>query len=193
MKRPVVVADCNNIVYIYSKSVSITSSVVNHLVKWANTGTSVSPVCDGNIRPISKQATNQRFFAKGERSRIKAFKYRRAPRDRVPDPISPWLPWRSVASRSRTRSRPTAGEERSRQSRRRCDRLGVFDRLQFRLDAADPISNNQGVDVSRPPGHLGVAPCPRRRRLSEYQTNHPRRPRWNRIPYPTLPYEQGLQ
>ena len=56
--RPTIVGDCSNIAYIFSKAVSITSSLVNHMVKWANAGLQFIPVCDGDIRPIWKQATN---------------------------------------------------------------------------------------------------------------------------------------
>ena len=73
--RPIVVVDVMNIAFVFSKAVSITMAVVNHLGKWAKTGIVIVPVCDGNIRPICKQATNQRIAA-SEKCRIKAFQYR---------------------------------------------------------------------------------------------------------------------
>lgn len=73
--RPIVVVDVMNIAFVFSKAVSITMAVVNHLGKWAKTGIVIVPVCDGNIRPICKQATNQRIAA-SEKCRVKAFQYR---------------------------------------------------------------------------------------------------------------------
>lgn len=75
MDRPRVVADMSNIAYIFSKSSSVIASVANHLVKWAGLGLIMAAVCDG-IRPICKQATNQRIANK-EKSRIKAFNIRK--------------------------------------------------------------------------------------------------------------------
>ena len=40
-------------------------------MKYAQTGVCVLPVCDGDVRPISKQATNKRKASR-EKSRIKA-------------------------------------------------------------------------------------------------------------------------
>jgi hypothetical protein len=79
--KPRVVADCNNIVYVFfSKSSSIVlSAVANHLMKWASTGIVMVPVCDG-IRPVCKQATNQRIAA-SEKNRIKAFVLRKQIRE----------------------------------------------------------------------------------------------------------------
>jgi len=45
------------------------------LIKWGDAGIVATPVCDGAVRPVSKQATNQRI-ANGEKYRIKAFKLR---------------------------------------------------------------------------------------------------------------------
>ena len=72
-----VVADCNNIVYVFAKAASCIVSVVNHLMKWASTGIVMVPVCDGAIRPVCKQATNSRI-ARSEKNRIKAFQIRKA-------------------------------------------------------------------------------------------------------------------
>lgn len=77
--KPRVVADCNNIVYVFSKSSSIILSVANHLMKWASTGIVMVPVCDG-IRPVCKQATNQRIAA-SEKNRIKSFVLRKQIRE----------------------------------------------------------------------------------------------------------------
>jgi hypothetical protein len=77
MDSPTIVADCSNIAYVFSKAASITVSVVTHLVKWANTGLIVIPVCDGHIRPVCKQATNERI-ANSDKKRIKSYKQRKA-------------------------------------------------------------------------------------------------------------------
>ena len=60
IETPTIVSDCSNMAYIYKKSVSITLSLVNHFIKWVDTGLIVIPICDGN-RPNSKQATPQRI------------------------------------------------------------------------------------------------------------------------------------
>ena len=46
-------------------------SLARHLVKWANTGLCVIPVCDAKVHPIRKQATDKRK-ADRDRNRIKA-------------------------------------------------------------------------------------------------------------------------
>ena len=48
------------------------SAAAGHLLRIAATGIIMVPVCDGPIRPISKQATNKRIADK-ELSRIKAY------------------------------------------------------------------------------------------------------------------------
>ena len=73
---PTIVSDCSNMAYIYKKSASIIVSLVNHFVKWADTGLVVIPVCDGPIRPDSKQATPQRI-ANSEKKRIKSYTQRK--------------------------------------------------------------------------------------------------------------------
>lgn len=69
IETPTIVSDCSNMAYVYKKSASIIVSLVNHFVKWVDTGLVVIPVCDGPIRPDSKQATHQRI-AKNEKKRI---------------------------------------------------------------------------------------------------------------------------
>jgi len=72
IETPTIVSDCSNMAYIYKKSTSIIVSLVNHFVKWVDTGLVVIPVCDGPIRPDSKQATHQRIANK-EKKRIKSY------------------------------------------------------------------------------------------------------------------------
>ncbi len=48
--------DCSNVCFIVGKSVQALSSF---LLKWANAGFHVVPVCDGMQRPVAKQATNK--------------------------------------------------------------------------------------------------------------------------------------
>ena len=47
--------------------------MVNHFVKWADTGLIVIPICNGYIRPDCKQATNERIASK-DKKRIKSYK-----------------------------------------------------------------------------------------------------------------------
>ena len=49
--------DCSNVCFIVGKSVQALSSF---LLKCANAGFHVVPVCDGMQRPVAKQATNKR-------------------------------------------------------------------------------------------------------------------------------------
>lgn len=77
LDKPRVVADCNNIVYVFAKATSCVLAVANHLMKWASTGIVMVPICDGVVRPVCKQATNQRI-ATSEKHRIKAFVLRKA-------------------------------------------------------------------------------------------------------------------
>ena len=69
---PRIVADCSNLLFVFSKCTSAVSAVAGHLSRIAATGVVMVPVCDGPIRPISKQATNKRIADK-ELSRIKAY------------------------------------------------------------------------------------------------------------------------
>ena len=68
---PRIVADCN-LLFVFSKCTSVVSAVAGHSSRIAATGVVMVPVCDGPIRPISKQATNKRIADK-ELSRIKAY------------------------------------------------------------------------------------------------------------------------
>ena len=70
IETPTIVSDCSNMAYIYKKSTSIIVSLVNHFVKWADTGLVVIPVCDGPNLPDSKQARPQRI-ANADKKRIK--------------------------------------------------------------------------------------------------------------------------
>ena len=69
---PRIVAECSNLLFVFSKCTSVVSAVAGHLSRIAATGVVMVPVCDGPIRPISKQATNKRIADK-ELSRIKAY------------------------------------------------------------------------------------------------------------------------
>ena len=68
MLTPTINVDCSNACFKIGKNVQ---SLVRHLVKWANTGLCVVPVCDAKVRPICKQATNKQK-AERDRNRIKA-------------------------------------------------------------------------------------------------------------------------
>ena len=74
IKETKIVVDCNNVVYHYLSSSSVTGSVAKLLCQLANLRFVVVPVIDGK-RPICKQATNQRIANK-EKNRIKAHKIR---------------------------------------------------------------------------------------------------------------------
>ncbi len=65
---PTVDVDCSNVCFKLGKSIRGLSS---HLMKWANSGICVVPICDGKERPVCKQATNKRR-ADREKNRIKA-------------------------------------------------------------------------------------------------------------------------
>ena len=58
---PRIVADCSNLLFVFSKCTSAVSAVAGHLSRIAATGVVMVPVCDGPIRPISKQASNKRI------------------------------------------------------------------------------------------------------------------------------------
>jgi hypothetical protein len=74
--RPIVMVDCNNLLYIFSQAKNVVvEAVVNHLIKFTNHGIIVIPVVDG-VRPMCKQATNERIAEK-EKKRIKAFQLRK--------------------------------------------------------------------------------------------------------------------
>ena len=76
IEMPRIVVDCNNLGYVFSKASSTVASIVNHLMKCANTGVAMEPVCDGDVRPVCKQATNIRVANK-EKNRIHAFLLRK--------------------------------------------------------------------------------------------------------------------
>lgn len=77
MDKATIVGDVSNIAYAFSKAASIVVSMSNHFVKWANAGFILIPVCDGDVRPICKQATNKRK-AESDKKRIKAYQLRKA-------------------------------------------------------------------------------------------------------------------
>ena len=54
METPTIDVDCSNVCFKIGKNVT---SVVSLLLKWANTGLKVVPVCNSKVRPISKQAS----------------------------------------------------------------------------------------------------------------------------------------
>lgn len=66
---PKIVAVCSNLLFVFSKCISAVSAVDGHLSRIADTGIVMVPVCDGPIRPIPKQGTNERI-ADEELSRI---------------------------------------------------------------------------------------------------------------------------
>ena len=70
---PRIIADCSNLLFVFSKCTSAVSAVAGHLSRIAATGVVMVPICDGPIRPISKQASNKRIADK-ELSRIKAYR-----------------------------------------------------------------------------------------------------------------------
>ena len=57
MSAPTVDVDCSNVCFKVGRNAQ---SVANFLTKWANHGIHMNPVCDGKVRPIYKQATNER-------------------------------------------------------------------------------------------------------------------------------------
>jgi hypothetical protein len=68
MDTPTIDVDCSNVCFKVGKTVP---SVASILIKWANAGFLVVPVCDAKVRPVSKQATNKRK-ADRDKNRIKA-------------------------------------------------------------------------------------------------------------------------
>ncbi len=54
---PWVVVGCSNLVFVYSNYISLTDAVAKHPARFAGPGLITVPFCDGNTRPISKQAT----------------------------------------------------------------------------------------------------------------------------------------
>ena len=68
MDTPTIDVDCSNVCFKVGKTVP---SVTSLLIKWANAGFCVVPVCDAKVRLVSKQATHKRK-ADREKNRIKA-------------------------------------------------------------------------------------------------------------------------
>jgi hypothetical protein len=68
MLTPTIDVDCSNACFNIGKNAE---SLARHLVKWANSGLCVVPVCDAKVLPICKQATNKRK-ADRDRNRIEA-------------------------------------------------------------------------------------------------------------------------
>mmetsp|Transcript_32183 Transcript_32183/g.58994 ORF Transcript_32183/g.58994 Transcript_32183/m.58994 type:complete len:238 (-) Transcript_32183:122-835(-) len=60
---------CSNVCFKVGKSVACLASF---LMRWAQAGLRIVPICDGKVRPISKQATKKRR-ADRDKNRIKAF------------------------------------------------------------------------------------------------------------------------
>jgi hypothetical protein len=58
---PRIVADCCNLLFMFSKCTSAVSAVAGHLSKIVATGVVMVPIFDGPFHPISKQATNKRI------------------------------------------------------------------------------------------------------------------------------------
>ena len=70
---PVMDADCSNLRFkVGSRDAR---SVANHLTKWSLYGLHMTPVCDGDVRPVCKHATNARKASR-EKDRIKAHELR---------------------------------------------------------------------------------------------------------------------
>ena len=58
--RPIVAVDANNIANIVGrKSGNVVRAVVNHMLEIAHHGMIMVPICDGDNRPVSKQASNK--------------------------------------------------------------------------------------------------------------------------------------
>ena len=68
MAAPNIDVDCSNVCFKVGKNVL---SLAKYLIKWANTGLCIVPVCDAKVRPICKQATNK-CKADRDKNRIKA-------------------------------------------------------------------------------------------------------------------------
>ena len=73
MEIPTVDVDCSNVCFKVGKSVECLASF---LMRWAQAGLRIVPICDGKVRPISKQATNKRQ-ADQDKNCIKAFIFRK--------------------------------------------------------------------------------------------------------------------
>ena len=72
-ERPIIVVDVSNVIRVAAaKTRNKVLTLTSFLAKWADCGVDVVPDCDGDVCPVSKQATNDRR-AKQDRSRVKAF------------------------------------------------------------------------------------------------------------------------
>ena len=58
MESPTIDVDCSNVCFKVGKSVHV---LANFLIKLAQAGLRIIPICDGKVRPKSKQATNKRI------------------------------------------------------------------------------------------------------------------------------------
>ena len=68
VEHPIIDVDCSNVCFKVGKTVH---GLAAFLLKWAQAGLHVVPICDGRVRPVAKQATNKRF-ADREKKRIQA-------------------------------------------------------------------------------------------------------------------------
>ena len=65
--RPTTVIDAHNVVYkVGRNSINPVYEVANHLLEWAQQGMIMVPICDGETRPVAKQASNKKTCKKSE-------------------------------------------------------------------------------------------------------------------------------
>lgn len=73
MEKATIDGDSNNICHVVARKSEIKSATVAEFYKhWSSCGIKVVPIVDGDVRPICKQATNDRI-AKRDKNRIHAF------------------------------------------------------------------------------------------------------------------------
>ena len=73
MSQPTIDGDSNNICHVVAhKTCTKSMAVAEFYNDWANCGLNIVPICDGDIRPMCKQATNERR-AERENNHIEAF------------------------------------------------------------------------------------------------------------------------
>ena len=112
---PRIVADCNNLIYIFKGSYTpVVKSLVNHFDKFTTAGLVVVPVCDGRVRPTAKQATNVRIASR-EKTRITALQLRSRIRE-IKDKLSNDAGTETVSSRSELEKELRTAEKRVRQN-----------------------------------------------------------------------------
>ena len=59
-RRPMIDGDCNNFIHVASRNaMDPVAHTANTLKEWSLLGLIMSPVCDGDTRPQSKQQTNK--------------------------------------------------------------------------------------------------------------------------------------